>query len=90
MIDMIPFLEVRPMVSSFHKHLKGQELVHLKSVYKILLSVHQYLFQNIDLKILSKDVSALQRLKSSWDIFFLLGILLRNLVVAASEVASLV
>ena len=58
---MIPFLEVKPMVSSYHKRLKGQELLHLKSVYK----VHHYLFQNIDLKILSKDVSAPHRLKSS-------------------------
>ena len=37
MADMIPVLEGTHMVSSFHEHLKGQELVHLKSVYKILL-----------------------------------------------------
>ena len=37
MADMIPVLEVTPTVSSFHKHLQGQELVHLESVYKILL-----------------------------------------------------
>ena len=34
----------------------------------------------------SKDLFASQRLSSSLDIFFLLGILLRNLVVAALEV----
>ena len=37
---------------SSHKNLKGQELVHLKSVYKILLWGHRYLeiyymFQNL-------------------------------------------
>ena len=42
--------------------------------------------------ILSKCVyvSSSQRLRSSLDIFFLLGILLRNLVLAALEVVSLV
>ena len=46
----------------------------------------------IDFMILSKGVyvSSSQRLKSSLDIFFLLGILLRNSVVAALEVVSLV
>ena len=37
----------------------------------------------------SKDVPALQRLTCSLDILFLLGILLRNSVVAALEFVSL-
>ena len=36
------------------------------------------MIENIDFMISSKDISASQRLKSSLDIFFLLGILLRN------------
>ena len=40
----------------------------------------------IDFMILSKDISASQRLKCLLDIFFLLGILLRNSVVSAVEV----
>ena len=35
--DMIPVLEVTFMVPRNHKHLKAQELIHLKGVYKILL-----------------------------------------------------
>ena len=75
-------------MSSFHKHLKGHELVHLKVVYKILLYVHRYLFENIDLKVSPKDVSASQSLESSLGIFFLLGILLRNSVAASLQVSS--
>ena len=41
MTEMIPILEVTPTVQSYyprsHKHLKGQELVHRKRVYKIQL-----------------------------------------------------
>ena len=40
----------------------------------------------IDFMISSKDISASQRLKCSLDIFFLLGILQTNSVVAAVEV----
>ena len=46
-------------------------------------------YENIDF-FSSKDASASQRLKSSFDIFFPLGILLRNSVVTALEVVSLV
>ena len=40
----------------------------------------------IDFMISSKDISASQRLKYSLDIFFLLGILQTNSIVAAVEV----
>ena len=40
----------------------------------------------IDFMISSRDISASQRLKCSLDIFFPLGILETNLVVAAAEV----
>ena len=37
MADMIPVLEVTLILSSFHKYVREQELVHLKSVYKTML-----------------------------------------------------
>ena len=40
----------------------------------------------IDFMILSKDISASQRLKCSLDIFFLSGILQTNSIVAAVEI----
>ena len=98
---MIPVLEVtlmvpsfpqeswtskRTRVSSFEKCLQNN--AGLKALPGDLLLVWEF----IDFMISSKDVyvSSSQRLKSSLDIFFLLGILLRNSVVAALEVVSLV
>ena len=53
---MIPALE-HPWCKAFyrsHKHLKGQELVSLKNVHKILLLGHHYLgiyylFENLEI-----------------------------------------
>ena len=70
----------------------------MKCVYKILLQGHHYLefyyfrrllevvSEFIDFIISSKDISASQRLKCSLDIFFLIGILQTNSLVAAVEV----
>ena len=49
-----------------------------------------FVWELIDFMISSKDVYASQNLKSPLDIFVLLGILLKNSVVAALEVAYLV
>ena len=49
-----------------------------------------FVWEFIDFMISSKDVYASQNLKSPLDIFVLLGILLKNSVVAALEVVYLV
>ena len=55
MADMISVLEAIFMVPSFprsHKHLKGQGLVHLKSVYKLPAlrpSLPGALFENLQI-----------------------------------------
>ena len=61
-----------------------QNSVVRPSLLRDLLFVCEF----IDFMISSKDIFALQRLNFSLDGFFLLGILLRNSVVAALEVVS--
>ena len=42
---MIPVLQIAPWCQGFprgHKHLKGYEIVHLRSIYKTLLFGHYY------------------------------------------------
>ena len=89
---LFPVLEVTSMVPSFlQEAVKTSKRIGASSFEKFtavrpsfpgdLLCFRVYRFYKT-----SRDISALKRLKCSLDIFFLLGILLRNSLVAAVEV----
>ena len=99
MTNMIPDLEVTILVRSFSKESYTykragtgsfgnctQSSVVRPSLTKYLLFVWEF----IDLMISSKDIFESQRLNYLLDIFSLSGILLKNSVVEAWEVVSLV
>ena len=99
MKDMIPVLEVTPMVSSSLQESKTFKSTGATSLEKCLENpairalLHEnflFVWEFIGFMTSSKDIFASPKLNFSLDILFLLGMLVINLVIAAMEIVSLV